>query len=69
MVTTQCKTQTSISECSYMSQTVVPLGYDTMPDTDVDLRVFIHESDSSTTMPDRDVDLRLFIHESDSSTT
>ena len=52
-----------------MSQTVVPLGYDTMPDTDVDLRVFIHESDSSTTMPDTDVDLRLFIHESDSSTT
>ena len=46
---TQSQTQTLISDCSYMSQTVVPYGNNTMQDTDVDLRVFIHESDSSTT--------------------
>ena len=49
MAMTLSQTQTLISECSYMSQTVVPLGYDTMLDTDVELRLFIHESDSSTT--------------------
>ena len=55
-----------------MSQAVVPLGYDTKPDTDIDLCSYMSQTVvplGYDTMPDTDVDLRLFIHESDSSTT